>query len=146
MASFQVDYNNDCIELSNFMQINLNLQFLINSKKFNIKNINNDNIIIFNIKTKNFKQDIGFVTFVDDSNKLFDNITIIKEFVFANNLNNWIFIIYFNYENFYIIQGYMNNIIKEMKCSGGTILPLLEDTLLKEGYNLYYKKDKSKLY
>jgi len=97
---------NKSLELKTFITSYLDSFYIISIKTLAI-----NKTIIYNLKTKNFSQDIGFITFISDP-LLLDNIYItLNNFVLLQNLKNYLFIIYFNSNNVFISIGYKDKIL-----------------------------------
>ena len=97
---------NKSLELKTFITSYLDSFYIISTKTLAI-----NKTIIYNLKTKNFSQDIGFITFILDP-LLLDNIYItLNNFVLLQNLKNYLFIIYFNNNNVFISIGYKDKIL-----------------------------------
>jgi len=97
---------NKSLELKTFITSYLDSFYIISTKTLAI-----NKTIIYNLKTKNFSQDIGFITFISDP-LLLDNIYItLNNFVLLQNLKNYLFIIYFNSNNVFISIGYKDKIL-----------------------------------
>ena len=67
--NIQEDFNKD-LKLKNFITFYLNCSYIISTKALTI-----NKSIIYNLKTKNFSQDISFITFISDP-LLLNNIYI----------------------------------------------------------------------
>ena len=134
------EYKEDSIELNSFIHLYLDSSFIISTKNI-INTINNLNI--YNLKTRNFKQDIAYIIFISDL-LILDSIYItLKDFVLKQDLKNYIFIIYFNNTNIFITKGYNSTILfKNTIYKDISILSLFKDTLKLEGY--IFKENKSK--
>jgi len=97
---------NKSLELKTFITSYLDSSYIISTKTLTI-----NKTIIYNLKTKNFSQDIGFITFISDPLLLDDIYITLNDFVLLQNLKNYLFIIYFNNNNVFISIGYKDKIL-----------------------------------
>jgi hypothetical protein len=121
---------NKSLELKTFITSYLNSSYIIS-----IKTLTLNKTIIYNLKTKNFSQDIGFITFILDP-LLLDNIYItLFDFVLLQNLKNYLFIIYFNTNNVFISIGYKDKILSSnIIYKGINVYNIFKDILNLKGY------------
>ena len=121
---------NKSLELKTFITSYLDSSYIISTKALTI-----NKSIIYNLKTKNFSQDIGFITFISDP-LLLDNIYItLNNFVLLQNLKNYLFIIYFNTNNVFISTGYKDTILSSnIIYKSINIYNIFKDILNLEGY------------
>ena len=73
--NIQEDFNKD-LKLKTFITFYLNCSYIISTKALTI-----NKSIIYNLKTKNFSQDIGFITFISDPLLLNDIYITLIDFV-----------------------------------------------------------------
>jgi hypothetical protein len=121
---------NKSLELKTFITSYLDSFYIISTKTLAI-----NKTIIYNLKTKNFSQDIGFITFILDP-LLLDNIYItLNNFVLLQNLKNYLFIIYFNSNNVFISIGYKDKILSSnIIYKSINVYNIFKDILNLEGY------------
>jgi hypothetical protein len=121
---------NKSLELKTFITSYLDSSYIISTKTLTL-----NKTIIYNLKTKNFSQDIGFITFISDP-LLLDNIYItLFDFVLLQNLKNYLFIIYFNTNNVFISIGYKDKILSSnIIYKGINVYNIFKDILNLKGY------------
>jgi len=109
--------------------------YLDSSYIISIKTLDLNKSIIYNLKTKNFSQDIGFITFISDPLLLDDIYIILTNFALSQNLKNFLFIIYFNINNVFISIGYKDKILSSnIIYKSIDIYNIFKDILNLEGY------------
>ena len=109
--------------------------YLDSSYIISIKTLDLNKSIIYNLKTKNFSQDIGFITFISDPLLLDDIYIILTNFALSQNLKNFLFIIYFNINNVFISTGYKDKILSSnIIYKSIDIYNIFKDILNLEGY------------
>jgi hypothetical protein len=109
--------------------------YLDSSYIISIKTLDLNKSIIYNLKTKNFSQDIGFITFISDPLLLDDIYIILTNFALSQNLKNFLFIIYFNINNVFISIGYKDKILSSnIIYKSINIYNIFKDILNLEGY------------
>ena len=109
--------------------------YLDSSYIISIKTLDLNKSIIYNLKTKNFSQDIGFITFISDPLLLDDIYIILTNFALSQNLKNFLFIIYFNINNIFISTGYKDKILSSnIIYKSIDIYNIFKDILNLEGY------------
>jgi hypothetical protein len=121
---------NKSLELKTFITSYLDSSYIISTKALTI-----NKTIIYNLKTKNFSQDIGFITFISDPLLLDDIYITLNDFVLLQNLKNYLFIIYFNSNNVFISIGYKDKILSSnIIYKSINVYNIFKDILNLEGY------------
>jgi hypothetical protein len=121
---------NKSLELKTFITSYLDSSYIISTKILAI-----NKTIIYNLKTKNFSQDIGFITFISDPLLLDDIYITLNDFVLLQNLKNYLFIIYFNSNNVFISIGYKDKILSSnIIYKSINVYNIFKDILNLEGY------------
>jgi len=121
---------NKSLELKTFITSYLDSSYIISTKTLTL-----NKTIIYNLKTKNFSQDIGFITFISDPLLLDDIYITLIDFILLQNLKNYLFIIYFNTNNVFISIGYKDKILSSnIIYKGIDVYNIFKDILNLEGY------------
>jgi hypothetical protein len=141
MSYSEAQYQEDNQALNNFLLKSLNSSFIYSDK---VITINKLDFKVYNLKVKNFKQNIGFITFASNLKDL-DNIYIIlKDFVLKQGLKNYIIYIYITSKAIYTLYGFrqkLNNTFKVLESF--EILKQFKAICLLEGYK--FQENTSKL-
>jgi hypothetical protein len=115
MSYSEAQYQEDNQALNNFLLKSLDSSFIYSDKVITIDKLD---FKVYNLKVKNFKQNIGFITFASNLKDL-DNIYIIlKDFVLKQGLKNYIIYIYITSKAIYTLYGFkqkLNNTFKVLE-------------------------------
>jgi hypothetical protein len=141
MSYFEAQYQEDNQALNNFLLKSLDSSFIYSDKVITIDKLDYK---VYNLKVKNFKQNIGFITFASNLKDL-DNIYIIlKDFILKQGLKNYIIYIYITFKAIYTLYGFrqkLNNTFKVLESF--EILKQFKAICLLEGYK--FQENTSKL-
>jgi hypothetical protein len=141
MSYSEAQYQEDNQALNNFLLKSLDSSFIYSDKVITIDKLD---FKVYNLKVKNFKQNIGFITFAFNLKDL-DNIYIIlKDFVLKQGLKNYIIYIYITSKAIYTLYGFrqkLNNTFKVLESF--EILKQFKAICLLEGYK--FQENTSKL-
>jgi hypothetical protein len=141
MSYSEAQYQEDNQALNNFLLKSLDSSFIYSDKVITIDKLD---FKVYNLKVKNFKQNIGFITFASNLKDL-DNIYIIlKDFVLKQGLKNYIIYIYITSKAIYTLYGFrqkLNNTFKVLESF--EILKQFKAICLLEGYK--FQENTSKL-
>ena len=107
--------------------------------------LNINNYKLYNIKVKNFNQDIAYIVFLKDTSAIDSIYNKLQTKVYSYGLKNAIFIIYYNDNCIFITKVFNNQVIlKNMLFKKHYISSFYKDILRLEGYNVDYKPNTRK--
>ena len=135
--------NNEKIgEVENFISQHLSRSLVINTSTYTYKDIN-----LYNLKTRNFRQDIGFVVFISKAKDLGVIYDILLSFIKEITLKNYVIYIYLNQDDIYTYRG-ENKYIKEVDSSlfKFNYLDFFRLILKLEGYRFELRSSKLKVF